>query len=315
MATKSAKKQVKKAAPAPKPAAKASSAKTTAAKKTAAKAITTKSTTAKKADKKPSAAAKPAVKKMSEKEKPKRKIVQTKPKETMKKGTDKKPEVKTKKEPIAKTASKAEPKKAAAKKNEVKKAGVNRVEANIVDAGSIATENIEEKYLEQGGSTSEESIGTKESHPTVVEVTSPKKNVRKIKGYSKEDLEYFKKIILDKRNEIIEQLQNLREQMMDPTTGQYVNENSPYSLHMAEQGTDAMEREKIFLWAQRENKFLGYLDDALHRIENGTYGICIECIDEPQNLCPTCPLIAKERLAAVPHSQLCLPVKQKQEKR
>lgn len=150
---------------------------------------------------------------------------------------------------------------------------------------------------------------------TEVMVTSPKKNVRKIKGYGKEDLEYFKKIILDKRNEIIEQLQNLREQMMDPTTGQYVNENSPYSLHMAEQGTDAMEREKIFLWAQRENKFLGYLDDALHRIENGTYGICIECIDEPQNLCPTCPLIAKERLAAVPHSQLCLPVKQRQEKK
>ncbi|MCU7495213.1 MAG: conjugal transfer protein TraR [Ignavibacteria bacterium] len=150
---------------------------------------------------------------------------------------------------------------------------------------------------------------------TEIMVTSPKKNVRKIKGYGKEDLEYFKKIILDKRDEIIEQLQNLREQMMDPTTGQYVNENSPYSLHMAEQGTDAMEREKIFLWAQRENKFLGYLDDALHRIENGTYGICIECIDEPQNLCPTCPLISKERLAAVPHSQLCLPVKQRQEKK
>lgn len=148
-----------------------------------------------------------------------------------------------------------------------------------------------------------------------VEITSPSKNIKKIKGYGKEDLDHFREVILEKRNEIIEQLQNLREQMMDPTTGQYVNENSPYSLHMAEQGTDAMEREKIFLWAQRENKFLGYLDDALQRIENGTYGICIECIDEPQHLCPTCPLIPKERLVAVPHSQLCLPVKQKQEKK
>ncbi len=151
-------------------------------------------------------------------------------------------------------------------------------------------------------------------HTGEVEVVSPKKNVKKIKGYGKEDLEAFRKVILDKRNEILEQLQNLKEQMMDPSTGQYVNENSPYSLHMAEQGTDAMEREKIFLWAQRENKFLGYLDDALHRIETGTYGICIECIDEPQNLCPTCPLVPKERLMAVPHTQLCLQVKQKQEK-
>ena len=141
------------------------------------------------------------------------------------------------------------------------------------------------------------------------------KAIQRIKGYSKKDLEHFKQIILDKRDEIIEQLQNLKDQMLDPTTGEYINENSPYSLHMAEQGTDAMEREKTFLYAQRENKFLGYLEDALKRIEAGTYGICIECIDEPQLLCETCPLIPKERLEAVPHSQHCLPIKQRQEKK
>ena len=141
------------------------------------------------------------------------------------------------------------------------------------------------------------------------------KAMQKIKGYSKKDLEHFKQIILAKRDEIVEQLQNLKEQMLDPTTGEYINENSPYSLHMAEQGTDAMEREKTFLYAQRENKFLGYLEDALKRIELGTYGICIDCIEEPQHLCETCPLIPKERLEAVPHSQLCVAMKQRQEKR
>ncbi|OGU63808.1 MAG: conjugal transfer protein TraR [Ignavibacteria bacterium RBG_16_36_9] len=146
-------------------------------------------------------------------------------------------------------------------------------------------------------------------------VESRNKAIQKIKGYSKKDLEHFKQIILEKRDEIIEQLQNLKEQMLDPTTGEYINENSPYSLHMAEQGTDAMEREKTFLYAQRENKFLGYLEDALKRIEAGTYGICVECIDEPQHLCETCPLIPKERLEAVPHSQHCLPIKQRQEKK
>jgi len=140
------------------------------------------------------------------------------------------------------------------------------------------------------------------------------KAIKKIKGYGKKDLDHFKSIIMEKRDEIIEQLQNLKEQMLDPTTGEYINENSPYSLHMAEQGTDAMEREKTFLYAQRENKFLGYLEDALKRIEAGTYGICVECIEEPQNLCMTCPLIPKERLEAVPHSQHCLPIKQRQEK-
>ena len=154
-----------------------------------------------------------------------------------------------------------------------------------------------------------------ENHGVSAAIEEHPKPITKIKGYGQKDLEHFRQIILAKRDEIIEQLQNLKEQMLDPTTGEYINENSPYSLHMAEQGTDAMEREKTFLYAQRENKFLGYLEDALKRIDAGTYGICIECIDEPQHLCDTCPLIPKARLEAVPHSQLCLPIKQRQEKR
>lgn len=138
--------------------------------------------------------------------------------------------------------------------------------------------------------------------------------LKKIKKYSKKELDHFKSIIIEKQNEIIEQLQNLRDQMLDPSTGEYINENSPYSLHMAEQGTDAMEREKTFLYAQRETKFLSYLEEALKRIEEGTYGICSACVEDPQYLCPTCPLIPKERLEAVPHTQLCLPMKQRQEK-
>jgi len=135
--------------------------------------------------------------------------------------------------------------------------------------------------------------------------------LQRIKGYNKKDLEQFRTIILEKRDEILEDLQSLKEQMLDTTTGEYINENSPYSLHMAEQGTDAMEREKTFLYAQRENKFLGYLDDALKRIDNGTYGVCVECIEEPQHLCETCPLVPKARLIAVPHTQHCLPIKQR----
>jgi len=145
----------------------------------------------------------------------------------------------------------------------------------------------------------------------VVKKTKPKK---KVKGYNKTELKVFKKLIIEKRTEIIEQLENLKDQMMDSSTGQYVNENSPYSLHMAEQGTDAQEREKLYLWAQRESKFLAYLEDALQRIDLGTYGLCIECKDEPKNLCPTCPLIPKERLMAVPHTQHCVEVKNAQNK-
>ena len=120
------------------------------------------------------------------------------------------------------------------------------------------------------------------------------------KGYNKADLENFKKIILEKRKEILEELESLKSTMMDVTTGQYEIENSTYSLHM-EQGTDAMEREKTFLFASREGKFLNYLDDALQRIERGTYGFCTECGN----------LIDKERLEAVPHAHQCIDCKMK----
>jgi len=114
------------------------------------------------------------------------------------------------------------------------------------------------------------------------------------KRFSEKQLDHFKKIILEKKHEVMEELDTLKESMMDVTTGEYVSESSTYSLHM-EQGTDAMEREKTFLFASRGSKFLNQLDDALARIENGTYGMCKVC-----NL-----LLPKERLEAVPTAQTC----------
>ncbi|MBX2975395.1 MAG: conjugal transfer protein TraR [Ignavibacteriaceae bacterium] len=221
--------------------------------------------------------------------------------------------VKAVKKDVAKT--KAKPKVAPAKKAKpvAKAVKVVKKSATKISAKPKTVKKVEKKVIEK--KVTEKKVKKVAKQPEVVQVPEPAKKVAKIKGYSKKDLEHFKKIILEKRNEILDQLQNLRDQMMDPTTGEYINENSPYSLHMAEQGTDAMEREKTFLYAQRENKFLGYLEDALKRIEAGTYGICVECIDEPQHLCETCPLIPKARLEAVPHSQLCTPIKLRQEKK
>jgi DnaK suppressor protein len=128
----------------------------------------------------------------------------------------------------------------------------------------------------------------------------PVKPAAPVKGFSKTDVAHFKALILDKRREILEELETLKASMMDVQTGEYVTENSTYSLHM-EQGTDTMEREKTFLFASREGKFLNYLDDALKRIEKGEYGFCLDCGS----------LIDKERLEAVPHAQLCIKCKLK----
>jgi RNA polymerase-binding transcription factor len=231
----------------------------------------------------------------------------TKKKTAVKKTTTKK-KATPKKAVKAKAKKKVTTKKTTAKKATVKKAAPKRKVAAKKTVTSKA------KAIK----TATEKTSTKTVKKQVVKRVVVKKPVitraealQKIKGFGKKDLEQFRAIILEKRDEILEDLQSLKEQMLDTSTGEYINENSPYSLHMAEQGTDAMEREKTFLYAQRENKFLGYLDDALKRIDNGTYGICIECIEEHQYLCETCPLIPKARLIAVPHTQHCLPIKQR----
>jgi DnaK suppressor protein len=133
--------------------------------------------------------------------------------------------------------------------------------------------------------------------PRLAKPEEPKAPVKRT-TYSVHDLQHFKQIIIEKKKEILEELETLRDSMMDATTGEYASENSMYSTHM-EQGTDAMEREKTFLFASREGKFLNYLEDALSRIEKGEYGRCTMCGK----------LIEKERLEAVPHAQQCLQCK------
>ncbi|HEY2954443.1 MAG TPA: TraR/DksA C4-type zinc finger protein [Candidatus Eisenbacteria bacterium] len=78
---------------------------------------------------------------------------------------------------------------------------------------------------------------------------------------------------------------------------------SGYSYHMADAGTDAMEREKAFLFASVEGRKEGEIRAALRRIYDGTYGVCETC-GQP---------IARARLEAVPYVRLCVSCKQKEE--
>ena len=110
----------------------------------------------------------------------------------------------------------------------------------------------------------------------------------------KADLKYFKELLVKKRAEVVKNIEYLRNVALDNTNQEASGDHSAYSFHMADQGTDAMEREKAFLFASRDEKYLRQIDEALERIENGTYGICRVC---------GC-LIAKARLLAVPITTL-----------
>lgn len=108
--------------------------------------------------------------------------------------------------------------------------------------------------------------------------------------YADKDLEDFRVHIEAERKKAMEEFQILRENLDDLTNSEMADENASYSMHMAEQGTDAQEKEKLYAHVQRVSDYIKKLDEALQRIQDKVYGICKMCGI----------LIAKERLLAVP---------------
>lgn len=118
--------------------------------------------------------------------------------------------------------------------------------------------------------------------------------------FTSKQLEHFKDLVLAKRDSAHTDVAQMRAQLSDARD--QAENDTAYSYHMADAGTDAMEREKLFLLVAREQKYIGYLDRALERIENNTYGICKV----------TGNAISKERLEAVPHTEISIEAKLKQ---
>ena len=121
----------------------------------------------------------------------------------------------------------------------------------------------------------------------------------KKKKWNKKELAKFKTIILVKRNTVEKELESSREKADEVLKNNSVN--AIYSSHMADAGTDQQEMEKNYYMMDRENTFLQYLNRALEMIEDGTFGICVNCGQ----------LIKKERLLEVPHTTSCFECKTK----
>lgn len=121
---------------------------------------------------------------------------------------------------------------------------------------------------------------------------------------NQKDREQFKKLLLKKRKELLEQVELVKNTEKEGTLKEATGDHSSYAFHMADQGTDTMEREKSLFYAQRDGRLLYHIDQALERIDSGTFGLCHMCKNS----------IDKERLKAVPHARLCIACKSKEEK-
>ena len=121
------------------------------------------------------------------------------------------------------------------------------------------------------------------------------------KKYSKSKLAKFKKSIESKLNEVAHELDDIKDNLDTNTRGTAsLSQDSVYSVHMADAGTDSYEREKGFHFMNRETDYYKFLTKALERINDGSFGVC--------NICEE--LIAEERMMEVPNATKCVQCKE-----
>ena len=127
---------------------------------------------------------------------------------------------------------------------------------------------------------------------------------QKSKPMPKKKLDHFEKRLLEERRRVLKELGHHGD-VFGPNSEEEDGDTSAYSFHMADQGTDAMEREKAFLFASQEGRFLWHIDQALRRLYKSpeTFGKCHNCSGD----------IAFERLDALPHARYCISCKQREE--
>jgi RNA polymerase-binding protein DksA len=125
------------------------------------------------------------------------------------------------------------------------------------------------------------------------------------KKLNKKELAEFKNIILKRKDEIVEEIKHISEDTLKKSQKEASGDISGYTYHMADVATDNYDREFSLGLASNDRKSLYELDDALKRIEEGTFGVCQVCSS----------LITKVRLKALPQARLCVKCQEKREKR
>ena len=117
------------------------------------------------------------------------------------------------------------------------------------------------------------------------------------KKWNQKELKEFKQIIINKIQTVLKNIEEARERADDII--KEGNQSSIYSSHMADAGSDQQSLEHAYSIINRESSFLNYLDLALQRINDSSFGVCSKCNE----------LISKERLEEVPHATKCFDCK------
>ncbi|MBN1817743.1 MAG: TraR/DksA C4-type zinc finger protein [Sedimentisphaerales bacterium] len=110
------------------------------------------------------------------------------------------------------------------------------------------------------------------------------------------EIEHFRQLLLEKRMELIGDVNSIESEALKTSRLDAAGDLSSMPIHMADIGTDNFEQEFALGLMSSERKILQEIHAALHRIDNGTYGVCEG----------TGQQIGKLRLEAIPWARYCL---------
>ncbi|MEX2526629.1 MAG: TraR/DksA C4-type zinc finger protein [Gemmatimonadota bacterium] len=121
---------------------------------------------------------------------------------------------------------------------------------------------------------------------------------------TKGQLEHLEQRLMQERARALRSL-GLFDEMAKATRESGDSDLTAYTDHMADQGTEAMEREKAALFATKEGRYLYRIEEALRRLYNNpdTFGTCHTCGNP----------VGFDRLDALPHARYCIECKNKEE--
>ena len=123
-------------------------------------------------------------------------------------------------------------------------------------------------------------------------------------AFTKNQAKQFRQLLITERAKLVGEIRSIAEDA-SKSPREASGDLSAYTVHMADMAADTYERELSMNIVSSEQEILYQIDDALKRLDDGSFGVCLQC-SQP---------IAMSRLKAVPYASLCISCQRSKEQK
>ena len=114
-------------------------------------------------------------------------------------------------------------------------------------------------------------------------------------SFTKDQLKQFRQLLITERVKLADEIKSIAQEA-SKSPREASGDLSAYTLHMADMAADTYDRELSMNIVSSEQEILYQIDDALKRLDDGSFGVCQQC-NQP---------ILMSRLKAVPYASMCI---------